>query len=195
MNYSFVDVNVDVSYCNSHKFFEVANYPKPDINGSKENIILIFLTVTSSLFHLLKKKKPNVRIKIIHLAILSFIDYSIKHLQPAASYQGINVYCWLHFFTIELISKFQSLCTSQLHLQSIFLSISKTKYHDSNSYYRFLLLLSGYINVDPGPFHNHPQLDHDECDVFKHRGLQLLHLHFQFKQHEIRFKCLYQGQI
>lgn len=40
--YSFADVNVNVSYYNSHRFFEVVNYSKPDTNGSNENIISIF---------------------------------------------------------------------------------------------------------------------------------------------------------
>ena len=51
--YSFIDVNADVSYYNSHRFFEVVHNSKPDINGSNENIISIF-----SFFHLLIKQKP-----------------------------------------------------------------------------------------------------------------------------------------
>ena len=38
------------------------------------------------------------------------------------------------------------------------------------------MLLSGDINLNPGPFHNHVQLDHDEWNVIKHRGLHFLHL-------------------
>ena len=49
--YSFIDVNADVSYYNSHRFFEVVHNSKPDINGSNENIISIFLFLTSSFFH------------------------------------------------------------------------------------------------------------------------------------------------
>ena len=39
-----------------------------------------------------------------------------------------------------------------------------------------LLLLSGYISHNPGPTHNLQQLDHDEWNVFKHRGLYFLNL-------------------
>ena len=53
--YSFIDVNADVSY---YRFFEVVHNSKPDINGSNENIISIFLFLTSSFFHLLIKQKP-----------------------------------------------------------------------------------------------------------------------------------------
>lgn len=41
-------------------------------------------------------------------------------------------------------------------------------------YYRSLLLLSGDISLNPGPFHNHSQLDHDEWAAFKHLGLYFL---------------------
>lgn len=57
--YSFIDVNADVSYYNSHSFFEVVYNSKPDINGSNENIVSIFLFLTSSFFHLLMKQKPD----------------------------------------------------------------------------------------------------------------------------------------
>ena len=49
-------------------------------------------------------------------------------------------------------------------------------YRHSNSCYRLLLLLSGDINLNPGPFHNLQPLDHDKWNIFKHRGLHFLHL-------------------
>ena len=70
-NYSFVDVNVDVSYHNSHKFFEKVNNSKLDTNDSKKSMILIFLFLPTSFFYFLIK--PEVRIKIIPLAIFFFI--------------------------------------------------------------------------------------------------------------------------
>ena len=49
-------------------------------------------------------------------------------------------------------------------------------YRNSNSYYRLLLLLSGDISLNPEPFHNLQPLNHDEWNIFKHRGLHFLHL-------------------
>ena len=49
-NYSFIGVAVtvfDASFYNSHKFIETQNNSKADINGSYDNIILIFLVLTS----------------------------------------------------------------------------------------------------------------------------------------------------
>ena len=55
-------------------------------------------------------------------------------------------------------------------------SISQLMYRNSNSYYRLLLLLPGDISLNPGPFHNLQPLNHDEWNIFKHRGLHFLHL-------------------
>ena len=132
---------------------------------------MIFLFLTGSFSHLPIKQKPDVRIKTITQIIFFFIGYSVKHLQPTAPYQETNVCSRSQFFTIKLINKFESLYTSQLHLQTIFQSVSKVKHRNSNSCYRLLLLLSDDISINPGPFHNHPQLDPDKRNVFNHRGL------------------------
>ena len=125
------------------------------------NAILVFLFLTSSFFHLLIKQKPDVRVKIIPLTIFFFLGSYVRHVQHATPYDEINVCSRSHFFTIELINKFESLYSSHLQLQSIFLSVSQLMYRTSNSYYQLLLLLSGDISLNPGPFHKLQSLDHD----------------------------------
>ena len=73
LNSNYIFVNADVSYHNSHNFFEKVNNSKFDINNNKERMILIFLLLPSSIFHLMIKQKPEVRIKIIPLAIFSLL--------------------------------------------------------------------------------------------------------------------------
>ena len=63
-----------------------------------------------------------------------------------------------------------------MHSQSVFLSVSQLKYCNSNSYHRLLLLLSGDINLNSGPFCNLQASDLDEWNIFKHRRLRFLHL-------------------
>ena len=63
-----------------------------------------------------------------------------------------------------------------MHSQSVFVSVLQYMYHNYNSYYRLLLLLSGDISLNPGPFHNLQPLDHDEWNCSKHRELHFLHL-------------------
>ena len=125
LTYSFVEVNVDVNYDDNRNFSEVMIKSKPGSNGSNKNAILIFLFLTSPFFHLLIKQKPDVRVKIIPLTFF-FIGSSVKHQHRPTLH---------HFFTIELINKFESQYTSLLHSQSVFLSVSQLMYQSSNSYY------------------------------------------------------------
>ena len=125
--YSFMEVNVDVSYDGNRSLSELMNKSKPGSHGSNNNAILVFLFLTSSFFHLLMKQKPDVRVKIIPLTIFFFLGSYVRHVQHATPYHEINVCSRSHFFTIELINKFESLYTSHLHSQSVFLSVSQLK--------------------------------------------------------------------
>ena len=174
--YSFMEVNVDVSYDGKRNLSELMNKLKPGSHGRNNNTILVFLSLTSSFFHLLMKQKPDVTVKIIPLKIFFFLGSYVRHVQHTRPYSEINVCSRSQFFTIELINKFESLYTSHLHSQSVFLSVSQLMYCNSNSYHRLLLLLSGDISLNPRPFHNLQPLNQNEWNIFKHRGLHFLHL-------------------
>ena len=45
--YSFVEVNVDVSYDGNHNLSELINKSEPGSNGSNKNAMLVFLFLTS----------------------------------------------------------------------------------------------------------------------------------------------------
>ena len=96
--YSFVEVNVDVSYDGNRNLSELMNKSKPGSHGSNNNAILVFLFLTSSFFHLLMKQKPDVRVKIIPLTIFFFLGSYVRHAQHATPYDEINVCSRSHFF-------------------------------------------------------------------------------------------------
>ena len=131
--YSFVEVNVDVSYDGNRNLSELMNKSRPGSIGSNKNAILVFLFLTSSFFHLLIKQKPDVRVKIFPLTIF-FLGSYVRHLQHATLYHEINICSRSHFFTIELINKCESLYTSHLHSQTVFLLVPQLMYRNSNSY-------------------------------------------------------------
>ena len=62
-----MEVNVDLSYDGSLNLSDLMNESKPGSNGSNKNTILIFLFLTSSVFKLLIKQIPDVRVKIFSL--------------------------------------------------------------------------------------------------------------------------------
>ena len=90
--YSFMEVNVDVSYDGNRNLSELMNKSKPGSHGSNNNAILVFLFLTSSFFHLLIKQKPDVSVKIITLAIFFFLGSYVRHLQHATPYQSITFF-------------------------------------------------------------------------------------------------------
>ena len=98
-NIVFVEVNVNVSYDGNRNLSELINKSEPGSNGSNKNAILVFLFFTSSFFHLLKKQKPDVRVKMIPLAIFFFLGSYVRHLQHATPYHEINVCSQSLFFT------------------------------------------------------------------------------------------------
>ena len=71
-----MEVNVDVSDDGNCNLSELINKSEPGSNGSNKNAILVFLILTSLFFHLLLKQKPNVRVKIIPLAIF-FLSWKL----------------------------------------------------------------------------------------------------------------------
>ena len=64
---------------------------RPGSSGSNKNVILTFLFLASSWFHLLIKQKTDVRVKIIPVAFFLFIGSSVKHLQRSTPHHEVNV--------------------------------------------------------------------------------------------------------
>ena len=62
--YSFMEVNVDVSYDGNRNLSELMNKSKPGSHGSNNNAILVFLFLTSSFFHLLIKQNLMLESKL-----------------------------------------------------------------------------------------------------------------------------------
>ena len=73
-------------------------------------------------FHLLIKPKPDVRVKIIPLAIFFFVGYSLEYFQCPTSHRDINVCSQLPFFAFELIKKFGSLYISVIFTINLLIS-------------------------------------------------------------------------
>ena len=96
--YSFVEVNVDVSYDAIRNLSELMNKSEPGSNGSNKNTILLILFLTCLFFNLPIKQKPDVRVKIIQLTILFFLGSCVRHLQHANPYHETNVCSRTHSF-------------------------------------------------------------------------------------------------
>ena len=101
----------------------------------------------------------------------------VKHLQRPTPHHEINVCSWsITIFFYYWIDQWICILIYILLIYTCNqFSVSSTA--NSNLYYRLLLLLSVDICPYPGSCHNLQPLDHDEWNIYKHRGLYCLHLH------------------
>ena len=116
------------------------------------------------------KHNRELRIKVFEFVILISVLNVMKYFKHSEVYDGIKTGSQLHFFIYESINTCGTWC---LHSDLVFYSISKLQYRNSNSYFRLLLLVSGYISLNPGPPHNNQLQPQGEWSVFNSRGFIL----------------------
>ena len=56
------------------------------------------------------------------------------------------------------------------------LAITNLKYKDFNNFYQFLLLLSGDVSLNPGPFQISPAVNTNIWEQLNKKGLDFLHI-------------------
>ena len=77
-----------------------------------------------------------------------------------------------HFFSHESLSTLSAISQDHLNNMLACLSLKKIIYRNNNSYFNIILLLSGDISLNPGP----TTLKNHSWDIFKKRGLHIIHL-------------------
>ena len=80
-----------------------------------------------------------------------------------------------NFFTIESININNKICKIHLRYHLQLLVLSELKFRNCFLFLKLLLLLSGDINLNPGPDQIFIDFN-DTYNPFKHRGLHFLHL-------------------
>ena len=76
------------------------------------------------------------------------------------------------FFTPESLSVLNDLSIDHQTNMLRHLSLKKIVYRNNHNYFNIILLLSGDINLNPGP----ATTNNHSWDVFKNRGLHIIHL-------------------
>ena len=91
-------------------------------------------------------------------------------------YNEVKLCHQIEVFTPEYLSANNKLHEAFLSSQFTVLTISKVKQINNKSFYRLLIILSGDISLNPGPVCKHQLLNTTEWDIFKTKGLHLMHL-------------------
>ena len=79
------------------------------------------------------------------------------------------------FFDIEAVNAINNINSFSLEKDLMLLSISKLKSENYSLFMKYLILLAGDINLNPGPVHRDQVLS-TNWEVFKKRGLHFLHI-------------------
>ena len=93
-----------------------------------------------------------------------------------AFYNDIKLCHQVNVFTPEYLSANNKLHEAFLNPQYTVLTISKLKQINNKSFYRLLVILPGDISLNVGPVCEHQILNTTEWDIFKTKGLHLMHL-------------------
>ena len=94
------------------------------------------------------------------------------------------------FFTHDTIEITNEVNTSYFRSELSFFVKSKFRFKNDHLFYPLLLLLSGDISLNPGPFSNPQLFKQEEWQAFSNRGLDLIHLNINSllpKINELRY--------
>ena len=92
------------------------------------------------------------------------------------TYLKIKVFNKIQFFTLEFIHTCDDLISFRFNYLCKFHTIPKLKRMNNKSFLRILLILSGDISLNPGPVYNNQSLHSNEWNVFRSKGIHLIHL-------------------
>ena len=110
--------------------------------------------------------------------LIAFIFLQIHLDLPSRqkTYLKIKVFNKIQFFTVEFIHTCDDLISFCFNYLCKFHLIPKLKRINNKSFLCILLLLSGDISLNPGPVYNNQSLNSNESNVFRSRGIHLIHL-------------------
>ena len=186
-----VNVNVTVvSYMNStsremilHKFLQQwidlnifrtmksESTSKASLFETNSQILLFFIFF----FYVFLKHKRDMRLTYL-LIVFIFLQIHLDSPSRQKTYLKIKVFNKIQFFTLEFIHTCDDLISFRFKYLCKFHTIPKLKRMNNKSFLRVLLILSGDISLNPGPVYNNQSLHSNEGNVFKSKGIHLIHL-------------------
>ena len=177
---NIIDKNFNFSfYSSSSLSYEVRKHQKinllaPEGSSNSDNMnILPFFFMFLLSFNFLRKRKNDPHLKII-LTSIAFSVFILYRFSKPQNRLKSRLTC--QFFTHDTIEITNEVNTSYFQSELSFFVISKFRFKSDNSFYPLLLLLSGDISLNPGPFTNPQLFKQEDWQRFSNRLLHLIHL-------------------
>ena len=161
------------------------NLQRAKENG--DNIKFYWINFITSLLFLCKQfYHPKLKVIVI---ISRLIHLVISYNALTLSVNSVSVIINLknsppkEYFTIEVLRTTYKINKFPTNMHFKLISISKVKCKGNHLYLKMPLLLSGDINLNPGPATIH-QLNDPKFEAFNNKGLQLIHLNINIDELE-----------
>ena len=121
------------------------------------------------------KHKRDMRLPYL-LIVFIFLQIHLDLPSRQKAYLKIKIFNKIQFFTVEFIHTCDDLFNFHFNYLCKFHLIPKLKRINNKSFLRILLLLSGDISLNPAPAYNNQSLHSNEWNVFRSKGIHLIHL-------------------
>ena len=129
----------------------------------------------SLFFYIYLRNKRDMRLTYFLIAIVCL--YSLTGSSSLqCTFIKLKACNQIQFFTLDFICIYGELVSSHFSLLCKFYAISKFKRINNKSFHRILLILAGDISLNPGPIYNSKSSCSNEWNVFKAKGIRLIHL-------------------
>ena len=110
------------------------------------------------------------------IIVFIFLQIHLDLPSHQKTYLKIKVLSKIQFFIVEFIHMCYDRISFRFNYLCKFHLIPKLKRINNKSFLRILLLLSGDISLNPGPVYNNQSLHSNERNVFRSKGIHLIHL-------------------
>ena len=121
------------------------------------------------------KHKRDTRLTYL-LIVYIFLQIQLDSPFRQKTYFKIKFFNKIQFFTLEFIHTSDDLISFRFNYLCKSHTIPKVQQKNNKSFLRILLLLSGAISLNLGPFYNNQPLHSNELNIFRSRGIHLIHL-------------------
>ena len=109
------------------------------------------------------------------LIVFIFLQIHLDSPSHQKTYLKVKAFNKIQFFILEFIHTCDDLISYQLNYLCKFQTVPKLKRMNNKSFIHILLIHSGDISLNPRPVYNQ-SLDSNEWDVFRPKGIHLIHL-------------------
>ena len=173
-----------------HQRKNKSNMSKNSIASDNNAFFLVIFFVIFRVFNRKRRKYLKLCYLAMFLIVIFLLKIQIKDGLPS-NFTSLQKCSTNEFFNLEAITSCHYIQHIILHRYLVCLAISNLKYRNYNSFYQFLLLLSGDVSLNPGPVQISPPVNVNIWEPFNKKGLQFLHININSLLPKIdELKCI-----